>query len=498
MQICLSMDHREWSSLEEVIRLFSDHLLREGDSVLFEIPGADGRYEIRSSLSRPFSSRDARDSFSEAKLLTKTEVEGGPSCQAEVAPKAVRKELKRQLYILLSSLSGMNWPWGSLTGIRPTQPAMELLERLDGNVLKAEEELVSFWKLSPQKAKLALKTAAAERQVLDQIEHSDYMVYAGVPFCPGRCSYCSFISRDAGRYRDTLPEYARALAYEAERFFSACHQKVSAFYLGGGTPTSLESRDFAYVLEKLLTAMPLCDEAELTVEAGRPDTISREKLQIMKSLGIQRICINPQSFRAETLTLLGRRHSPDDIRACFHEAREMGFDNINMDLIAGLPGETPEDFLYSLGECFKLEPESITLHTLALKRSARLQENEKDRWLALRYPDPQLSSAMQLAQDLLEDEGYTPYYLYRQKNVRGGLENVGYTRTQSPCKYNVGMMSDEISVIGLGSGSSSKRVFGRRVERCHNTKDIKDYVERIEELAQRKIQFFRAIGSEAE
>lgn len=419
-----------------------------------------------------------------------TEERSGLEQSALVPPQLARRELKRQLYFILSELSGIRWPWGSLTGIRPTQVAMEELNQA-GEREEARKRLVDVWGVSPEKAEKALLCGLEEERILSGLNEDELMVYAGVPFCPGRCSYCSFISRDATRQEAWLGRYADAMIHECETVFRTLRTPVSALYMGGGTPTALPDGDFERVLHSLLCEVPLKEKAEITVEAGRPDTLSEKKLQIMKDCGVHRICINPQSMKDETLVRVGRQHTAEQVRQVFRQARSLGFDEINMDLIHGLPGESDEDFLSSVREVLKLEPDAVTLHTLSLKRSSRLQEEMAEEVLPQRFPDPAFAAAAAKAEQLLAAGGYRAYYLYRQKNVRGGLENTGFARPGKNCIYNVGMMSDRISVVGLGSGSSSKKVRGRRVERLHNSKDLQDYTERVEELAQNKVKFFQ-------
>lgn len=480
-------NHREHAALQDVVALFFTEFTAVEDGFQGDLPGQVSA-TISSKVSHLPSLKAMRGQEEGREVLVETRMEN-EVLSKKVAPILMRRELKRQLYIFLEKLSGIHWPWGSLTGIRPTQVARDLWLENGKDREAAIEELCETWRVSPEKAKLGLETALAEDRILRTIPHDQMMVYAGVPFCPGRCSYCSFICRDAGRQAEQLHEYAKAMVHEAETVFSDWQPEVSAFYMGGGTPTSFNDQDFAYVLEHILDSLNLVDGAEITVEAGRPDTINEEKLRVMKDLGVTRLCINPQSLNDETLIRVGRFHDTKLFYDVFALARKMGFDDINCDLILGLPGENTEDFARTVEHLLAIEPDSITIHTLALKRSARLEEEDKEHYLPLRFPDSALQEALGRAQHRLREEGYDPYYLYRQKNVRGGLENTGFARDGKICIYNVGMMSDEISIVGLGSGSSSKRVTGRRVERMHNSKDLKDYSQRVEELSAKKRDF---------
>lgn len=487
-------NHSGESAIRDALALFAAQLeSSETGLELRLIQGAEGPDpELVQSFSRPLSKAEQRGLLPDAPPLTVSTRLAGQSMAATVLPVHARREAKRQIYLLLSEYTGLAWPWGALTGIRPTQVAAEVLAET-GDEEKAAALLVSRYALHAAKARLAVRTARAEQALLRELPAEQPLVYAGVPFCPSRCSYCSFISRDAIRQADQLHPYVDAMIAETRQTFAGFQRPVSALYLGGGTPSSLDEADFARLLQTLVRTIPLAEQAEITVEAGRPDTITAGKLAVMRSLGIGRICINPQSMHDATLQRAGRRHSVAAVRQAFALARQAGMDNINMDLILGLPGEEAEDFLDSVEQLIAMEPEDITLHTLAMKRSARLA-GEKIPVLTPRdLPDPQLEAVLEEAQALLLAHGYAPYYLYRQKHVRGGLENTGFAKAGKGCRYNVGMMSDRLSVIGLGSGSSSKRVNGRLVERLHNSKDLEDYCRRIAEISAKKAAFFAAL-----
>ena len=405
----------------------------------------------------------------------------------------VRREIKRQLYALFEALTGWSFPWGSLTGIRPTQIA-QMVRETSSSDEEAKQALVNVWRVHPNKADLALKTAEAEQNILEILPQNTAMAYFGIPFCPSRCAYCSFISRDAFRQKEYLEPYVEAMIKETENFFAEKKQPVSAIYYGGGTPTSLDDELFQRLMLGTLRAVPHDKQTEITVEAGRPETITREKLMVLRELGVQDICINPQTMHDETLHRIGRRHTVKNVLDSVELARACGMKRINMDLILGLPGETADDFIASLRRVIELEPERITIHTLALKRSATLNLERRDRTGKAKPdampPDPELEHVLDEARQSLEQEGLYPYYLYKQKYVRGGLENVGFSKREHACYYNVGMMSDRVSVYGFGSGATSKRVEGDRVERCHNSKDLLDYLRRVDEMIERKRMLF--------
>lgn len=414
-----------------------------------------------------------------------------------------RRELKRQLYQLLERVTDVHFPWGSLTGVRPTMIVDRLLADEKGDLVAVRLDLLDRWRLSGEKADLAIRTALSEQRVLSQLPEDEPLIYAGIPFCPSRCAYCSFIAQDAHHREAWLEPYVEAMLEETRRTFAQPDSRSTTFYLGGGTPTSLPTHLFERLLIGLKVLLPLHPQAEITVEAGRPDTITREKLQLIKDFGATRICINPQTFHDATLQRIGRRHTVDQTYDAMALARQLGFDHINMDLIAGLPGETPDDFADSVEKLLELEPESVTVHTLAIKRSSRLaldlaQSTEaaaagRDD-LSINRPDPALMAMVAHAQERLMATGRFPYYLYRQKDVAGGLENVGFSLLGHECAYNVGMMSDRRAVIGLGSGAISKRVDGTRVSRAPNDKDIAHYINRLDDLVARKIELFSPRG----
>ncbi|HNZ63929.1 MAG TPA: coproporphyrinogen dehydrogenase HemZ, partial [Bacillota bacterium] len=420
-----------------------------------------------------------------------------------------RREVKRQLYAVLSRETGIGFPWGSLTGVRPTQIVVQEWERAllgmspeqarrGGRSDQAQRvcgevigRLIRDWYVSEPKAELAFETALAEQRVLSAFLDNPHrsVVYVGLPFCPSRCSYCSFIAQDARRHRESLEPYVDAVIEEARGVFSrGFHGEAAAVYFGGGTPTSLPPPLFKRYVEGVLETIPLAPGAELTMEAGRPDTIDAEKLEVIRENRFTRLCINPQTMHDETLKAIGRGHSAGDTVKAFSLARAIGFDDINMDLIAGLPGENAEDLLRSVRWLLELAPESITLHTLAVKRGSGLIARGVPH--ALFHPDEALIGAVETAHALLRQSGYAPYYLYRQKNCRSGLENTGFARDGYASLYNVAMMSDRVPVIGLGSGSTSKAVSGRQTSRVCNPKDLLVYIQRVREQIARKRALF--------
>ena len=483
--------HEELAALAEVLRHFFGPVTQSGDREL----QADWTSDLHliSKIEPPVDSHQVRSAsrlgFSDEQVNVTTRVLGSASGQrSETAGlHEVRRLLRHQLYGLLSQETGICFPWGTLTGIRPTQVALEVIH--EAGPQAAQKILEDYWQLAPSKARLAVRTALAEEARLSQIEEGDAILYAGLPFCPSRCLYCSFITQDAGRQEASLASYVHALIREAREFLEAGDPgPLAAVYYGGGTPTSLPAPLFRRYVQDLLCLLPLKPGTELTMEAGRPDTLDREKLEIIQQAGFHKLCINPQTMRDETLRAIGRRHTSRQTLQAFQLARKMGFSDINMDLIAGLPGETGDHLLESVKAVMDLGPQAITLHTLSVKKGSYL-----DRLLGSRdvlLPDPALMEAVEEAQELLNQNGYAPYYLYKQKNCRSGLENTGFAREGSGSLYNVAMMSDQVPVIGLGSGATSKVIRQGAAKRLHNPKDLLVYMDRLDLQVQRKKALF--------
>lgn len=392
----------------------------------------------------------------------------------------VQREVKRQLYLILTQIYDRSFPWGSLTGIRPTHVAMEE---------KTAKNLHDVYYVRNDKAELAVRVASAEERILSKIPKDSYSVYIGIPYCPSRCSYCSFISYESAGRSDRLEAYATALLFEIQAFFRQTEISPTNLYIGGGTPTVFDDNLFSNLFKEVFRSIPSSLLREITVEAGRADTITEKKLQVLHDSGVNRICINPQTTKDLTLKRLGRNHSSDDFYKAYELIKKTGFTTINTDLIAGLPGETEEDFKQSLQDVLSLCPENITIHTLAKKRSSKLScEFQAIAECSSDYIDGMLSYAHA---KLLED-CYHPYYLYRQKNTIGGHENTGYSIQGHECSYNVAMMSDLRPVISFGAGSISKRILeGQKLERCPNQKNPEEYIRRVQEMSDRKISFFK-------
>ncbi len=405
-----------------------------------------------------------------------------------------RNYLHRRLYGILARETGKELPWGTLTGIRPTKQALERLVQKE-----SRESIANYFKTeylcSDEKTKLCIRVAEQEQKLLYGIEENDsYSVYIGIPFCPSICLYCSFSSYSLKQYEAYVEPYLEALFKEIE-YAGTCFpkKKLVSIYIGGGTPTTLSADQMRRLLRKVKETFDFTYLREWTVEAGRPDSITKDKLLVLKEEGVTRISINPQSMQQKTLDLIGRKHTTEQIKEAFTLARECGHDNINMDLIIGLTGETAEDVRKTLKEIEKLNPDSLTVHTLAVKRAARLYI-EMDR-----YRDQKSKEAVEMmaaCQEYTKNHGYEPYYLYRQKNMAENLENIGYAKPGKEGLYNVLIMEEHHTILALGSGGSTKFNFAGtgRLERVENVKSVKDYVERIDEMIQRKKDFLEEYG----
>lgn len=382
----------------------------------------------------------------------------------------------------------INFSWGVMCGIRPAKNARELEEE-GFSESEVRDIFKRVYEVSDEKTELALTVAKNEKILLDKIGKNSVSLYIGIPFCPTRCVYCSFVSTDirvSGKY---MPEFVEKLLLEIDKTAELIKKMgvyVENIYIGGGTPTTLTAEYFERIFKRLYKGFDLSRLSEFTVEAGRPDTITEEKLLVLKKYGVNRISINPQTMNDETLAKIGRSHNAKMIRDAYAAARRIGFDVINTDLIAGLPDETPEMFERSLNEVIALDPENITVHSLCLKRAARFKLTDNELAKA-EYMNKMLS----FTQKRMNEEGYIPYYMYRQKNSSGNLENVGYAKPGTMSAYNVNIMEEKQTIIAMGGGGSSKIVLGDRIERVFNFKDPLEYIRRFDDILKKRDEILR-------
>lgn len=408
----------------------------------------------------------------------------------------------RSLYEKLCRATKKSLPWGSLTGVRPTKMLMQKLEEgvPDDRILDwiTKEHFVSG-----EKAKLGLDIAKREKRLLSRLDYENgYSLYIGIPFCPTTCSYCSFTSYPISQYLEKTDAYLEALCKELSYIAAVSREKkLNTIYLGGGTPTSLRADQLDRLFTHLEKQFSYEHLLELTVEAGRPDSITREKLKVLKRHGIGRISVNPQTMQQKTLDLVGRWHTVEDVITTFRVARELGFDNINMDLIAGLPGETPEDMEDTLTKVQALGPDSVTVHALAIKRASRLRQEQRsgEGFTGHTASAGDLTAMIDAAYRCAGEMGLVPYYLYRQKNMAGNFENVGYAEVDKAGIYNILIMEEKQSIVAAGAGASTKIVLPKAVEmpgskkhkmtnliRIENVKQVDEYIARIDEMIERK------------
>ncbi len=402
-----------------------------------------------------------------------------PDEEGELGKKrAAKRAAKISVYRALSKLFKVSMPWGSLTGIRPTK----LLR--DSEARQAEQSaralFVGEFNVSPDKYAFAKGIVDIQKPLMPRDDEID--IYIGIPFCTTRCAYCSFASNTPGVFKGAEENYVKALLFElsaAEELL--CGYRVRSVYVGGGTPTALSEESLKAVLTRA-GEIAACGD-EFTVEAGRPDTITEEKLRIIKQSGAGRVSVNTQTLSDATLARIGRRHTAQDFYRAYSMAKEAGF-SVNTDVIAGLPGESEKDLCSTLEGMIELYPENITVHTLAVKRASKFAEDNMDALPG----DSQAAGMISLSQDLLESAGYRAYYMYRQKYMRGSLENAGYSKPGFECLYNIDNMEELCGVLAFGAGAISKRVFkkGERIERSANIKDLRLYIDKAEEMIQRK------------
>ena len=407
-----------------------------------------------------------------------------------------KKIVTKMVYRFLSEKTGQEMAWGMLTGVRPTKLAMHQMEN-GMNEAQAKAFLQEVYCVSEKKAGLAVDIACREKALLSKLDYlNGFSLYVGIPFCPSICSYCSFSSSPIDVWSPRMDDYLKALCIELHYIAKETEGKtLNTIYIGGGTPTTLTAKQ----LEKLLNVVDelfLNEERgaellEYTVEAGRPDSITKGKLEVLCSHPVTRISVNPQTMQQKTLDLVGRKHSVQAVKDIFHLARELGFDNINMDLIAGLPGENAEDMRDTLRQIEELSPDSLTVHSLAIKRAARMAQEQPVRDL-----HTEITEMVEDAAKTAEKLGLVPYYLYRQKNIAGNFENVGYAKADKAGIYNILIMEEKQTIYAAGAGATTKIVLPEKIKtengketnliRIENVKNIEEYIARIDEMIKRK------------
>ena len=381
--------------------------------------------------------------------------------------------------------------WGALAGVRPTKLSTKHI-LAGGTEASARKLLQQVYYVTPERAKLAVECSASTVAACKKLDSKDISLYVGIPFCPTRCAYCSFVSRSIGKRTELMEPYLEAMYRELEltgELIKKTGARVRTVYIGGGTPTTLSAAQLDTLLTKMSETLDLSHCLEFTVECGRPDTITPEKLQVLQENGVDRISINPQSMVDKVLKASGRPHTAAMILESHRQAVAAGFMGINMDLIAGLPEDTLEGFRHSLDTIAALLPSNITVHTLALKKGADLFEKQQN------LPDGQTVAAMvRYASNTLRKLGYKPYYLYRQKYMSGSFENIGWSREGADCLYNIYMMEEVHTIVSIGGGGMNKvNLPGGKVERFHNPKFPEEYIRQIESVLEQKQAMFALI-----
>ena len=414
---------------------------------------------------------------------------------------AAKKEFGLALYDFLCECTGKELPWGNLTGIRPTKLIRTMLEEeldsvpgslcVPGSVIdKIKERAYAERRLRGEKLDLGIDIAKREIEIMSRLHGTDgYSVYVGIPFCPSTCLYCSFTSNPIFKYKDKIKNYLLAIKKELEWDVSHLSDRyLDTIYIGGGTPTTLSPEELDELLGYITNILPMENVREFTIEAGRADSITKEKLDVIKRYPITRISVNPQTMSDKTLKTIGRNHTVKQFVDAFNLVREAGCDNINSDIILGLPGETVEDVKHTMDELIKLGPDSLTVHSLAIKRASRLKRwmDENELEITMDYEE-----AMRICADGAKAMGLNPYYLYRQKQMAGNLENTGYSKPGKEGLYNILIMEEIQSIVAMGAGSVSKCVHPNGlIERCDNVKDIDLYLNQIDEMIERKQKLF--------
>ncbi|MCR1850556.1 coproporphyrinogen dehydrogenase HemZ [Paraclostridium sordellii] len=407
----------------------------------------------------------------------------------EEVKKKTKTVIKRSMFKVLDKVFETYVPWGVLTGIRPVKIVHSLLDK---GISESEirEILKNNYLIKDEKIDLALDIAKRERVFIYPIDKNKISLYVSIPFCPTRCVYCSFPANPMKQFGHLRDDYIKALIKEIKglaKLLKDTNKEIETLYIGGGTPTALEADQLDTLINALFKELDLTNIKEFTVEAGRPDTITKEKLEVMKKHNVTRISINPQTMNDETLVKIGRDHNVNDIVDCFKLARSLGFDNINMDIILGLVDENLDMVRNTLEKIKELNPESLTVHTLAIKRASTLKEN-LDKYELTRYEE--MIKMIELSMKYAKDMGLNPYYMYRQKHMLGNLENIGYAKEGFECIYNIQIMEEKQSNLAVGAGAISKYVYvdEDRIERTDNVKNVELYIERIEEMIERKVK----------
>ncbi len=463
--------------------------------MLIETKNHEDRYSIE-QIACLFFSRDAdlqiHSEFSDGEIITTVKAGDNTSKASyrfeNTDIKALKNAVKKSSFLAMKDLSGSIAPWGVLTGIRPTKFCRDLHKIKTYSEIR--ELLISEYWVREDKADFCVEVAENSERLIGKIAPNDIGIYIGVPFCPSRCSYCSFISESAALYSKYIPEYAKALKKEilmTAELVKEYGLNINSLYIGGGTPPALGVGLLTEVIAEALMRFDINPaDLEFTVEAGRPDVITDELLAMLKEHGVNRLCINPQTMDDNTLRTIGRNHCSNDTVKAFELARNHSFNNINSDLIAGLPGEDEYTFAGTLSKINELSPESVTVHTMYLKRTSEITKSK-----AWGRCGADIEKMISLSQIFAKEQGYIPYYMYKQRSTMGNLENTGYAKPGFESLYNAAIMEEVQTIFACGAGASSKIVKGEEIDRVYNIKDAFSYIRDIDSIVTEKSEKIR-------
>ena len=472
--------------------------------MLLQLLGHEDRYAVEQLQMALFSTREAGEAVSRLHrgkkwltAVTQITIDGKKTRavrRLKVVDETVRlrRRILQQSYYLAALPHLPDVPaWGALAGVRPTKiTTKHLLE--GGTPQSADRLLKDVYYVTPQRRQLAIDCSASTVDAWNKLENSDVSLYVGIPFCPTRCAYCSFVSRSVGKRTELLDPYLQALKTELAltgKLLAQSGRKIRTVYIGGGTPTTLSASQMAALLDGIYDSFDMGRCIEFTVEGGRPDTLDIEKLKTIRAHGADRMSINPQTMEDPVLRASGRPHTATDVLRSYSQAVDAGFENINMDLIAGLPQDSLEGFCRSLDTVAQLAPSNITVHTLALKKGADLFENPQG------LPSqPEVAQMVGYANERLYSLGYKPYYLYRQKYMSGSFENVGWSQPEADCLYNIYMMEELHTILSLGGGGMNKvNLPDGTLQRFHNPKFPEQYIEQLDSVLKQKEELFKLL-----
>jgi len=406
--------------------------------------------------------------------------------------KLVKLLIKQSIFEVLIKTSAIKAPWGVLTGIRPTKIVHNLIDKsIEENEI--QRILLEQYKLSTEKTKLIMDIAKVERKVIREDSQKRFSLYISIPFCPTRCLYCSFPSNSVEKLGHEMDNYTEKLLYEIEKTSELLpSDHIDTVYIGGGTPTALSNKNLSKIINKISSIYGIENIKEFTVEAGRPDTINKETLTMLIENGVERISINPQTMCENTLKNIGRKHTSKDIISAYYLAKKLGFKVINMDIIIGLPGEEASHVLDTMKQIKQLDPDNLTVHTMAIKRASKLKEN-LDRYSLNKQQD--IEKMLSITKEYSKMMNMHSYYMYRQKHILGNYENIGYSKPNKECIYNILMMEEMQTIIALGAGAVSKFYFPKedRIERVANVKNLYEYINRVDEMILKKKKFIKTL-----